>query len=522
MAGGSVFISYRREDAAGEAGRLSDHLTRRFGPNRVFIDIDTIVPGSDFVVELDKALGGTTVVLVMIGRKWLTVVNADGSRRLDDAGDFVRREIHTALQRGTRVIPVLVQGAAMPSVADLPADLAPLARRQASAIQHEEFGADAQRLATAIAPLVEGTVPWWERRQSRSLAAAAVVAVVLAVAAWAWFRPGAASDQTPEAQSTAQTSGDQARQARQRQVDDLVKVATGQHQRRQFAEAMGTLDTAVAIDADVTGAKTLQEDVAMQWMRELTVPEGQTFTTAMAVPLAVLDRAAPFATGARQADLLAHLGWATFLRQREGGRLINPAELYRKAIAADAKNPYANAMLGHWTLWDGGTASLAQARPFFRVAADAGRATDFVRTLQLAALRNRRSEECQLEAIRVLDEMRRRGEMLAERDASDVWSTYYFALSDNGGLGTADLVAVLPPSEHLLTLDWAFGAVARDNDSRRDQFRYYVARLQAAAGRTAEAREGLKAIAAGFGPRSSGSLPDAVKRAMRELGEAAP
>src|SRR6185436_20376025 len=109
MPGGSIFISYRRQDAAGEAGRLSDHLTRRFGPNVVFMDIDTIAPGTDFVVELDRALGKTAVVIVVIGRKWLTVTNPDGSRRIDDRADFVRSEIHTALQRGTRVIPVLVQ-----------------------------------------------------------------------------------------------------------------------------------------------------------------------------------------------------------------------------------------------------------------------------------------------------------------------------------------------------------------------------------------------------------------------------
>jgi hypothetical protein len=134
MPGGAIFISYRREDAAGEAGRLSDHLARRFGEARVFIDIDTIAPGTDFIVELDRALADTKVLLVIIGRRWLDAADATGARRLDRADDFVRREIHSALSRGVRIVPVLVQGATMPSEADLPKPLAKLATRQAMAI----------------------------------------------------------------------------------------------------------------------------------------------------------------------------------------------------------------------------------------------------------------------------------------------------------------------------------------------------------------------------------------------------
>ena len=155
MDGGGIFLSYRRDDTAGEAGRLAEHLVRRFGQDRVFIDIDTIAPGTDFTTELERALVGTTVVLVIIGRRWLTAADAQGRRRLDVSDDFVRREILTALQRGTRLIPVLVQNATMPTAADLPDVLGPLASRQAIAIQHEEFGADTQRLADAIAPLLE-------------------------------------------------------------------------------------------------------------------------------------------------------------------------------------------------------------------------------------------------------------------------------------------------------------------------------------------------------------------------------
>ena len=261
----------------------------------------------------------------------------------------------------------------------------------------------------------------------------------------------------------------------------------------------------------------------MHMIRDLSKGGAATFSDAMKQPLAVLDRAMPSATGSRQADLLAHLGWATFLRRRDGDSRIDPEEMYRKAIAADRTNPFANAMLGHWILWErGNPAGLERARPFFRLAADAGRATDVVRNMQLSALRNCQTPACRLEAIRVLDEMRRRGEPLPPNHARDIWSTYYFALGDRGDLDTAALVAVLPPTEHLLTLHWAFDGLTQDDRSRRQQLRYYAARLQAAAGRTAEAREALRALRAEFGPSSGGSLPDAVQKALKELGPGPP
>jgi hypothetical protein len=513
MVGGGIFISYRRDDAAGEAGRLADHLARRFGQDRVFIDIDTIAPGTDFTAELERALAGTKVVLVIIGRRWLAAADAQGNRRLDAPDDFVRREIVTALQRGTRLVPVLVQNAVMPSPAELPEPLGPLASRQAMAIQHEEFGADAQRLADAIAPLLEPVDTG--SRLGRKAIAAIVVAALLTVGllGWRWQRSAADADVTTRAAEQASA----ARQARQQEVDDLVRVADAQRERGQLPDALTTLERAISFDADTSHAKALEEDVAMQWVRDLTVESGQRFADAMTPALAVLDRAAPFATGSRQGDLLAHLGWATYLRWRDGERRLNPADVYRKALAVDPANPYANAMLGHWIVsHEDGPDDLEQAPRFFRTAADAGRATDVVRGLQLSALRNVGSVDNRLETIRVIDEMRRRDERLRPRDVSDAWSIYYFALSDSGALTSAALLAVLPPTEHLLTLRWAFDEYARSEESRLFQMRYYTARLQVEAGNVTTARDALQALRTDLG-RSPGSLRDAVDRALKAL-----
>jgi hypothetical protein len=110
-----IFISYRREDSFGSAARLFDRLEARFGKNQVFMDIDAIKPGMDFVEAIDQAVGECDVLIAVIGPQWLTSTDADGSRRLDNPEDFVRLEISTAMDRKIDIFPLLVQGAAMPS-----------------------------------------------------------------------------------------------------------------------------------------------------------------------------------------------------------------------------------------------------------------------------------------------------------------------------------------------------------------------------------------------------------------------
>src|SRR5215831_10082603 len=145
-----VFINYRREDTAPYAGRLYDHLTAHFGEDQVFIDIDQIEPGEDFVEVINRKVGTCDIALVAIGPNWLRPIEASGKRRLDDEEDFVRMEIVAALQRKIRVIPVLVGGAQMPRKQDLPEALASLSRRNAIELSETRFHADVNRLIEAI------------------------------------------------------------------------------------------------------------------------------------------------------------------------------------------------------------------------------------------------------------------------------------------------------------------------------------------------------------------------------------
>ena len=133
MPGGNIFLNYRREDTEGYARLIQKSLEERF-PGCVFRDVSGIAPGANFVREIERKLETCHVLLVLIGKDWLTVKNAQGVRRLDDARDFVRLEIATGLRRGVPVIPVLVEGARMPEEGDLPDDLRPLSQHQAVTI----------------------------------------------------------------------------------------------------------------------------------------------------------------------------------------------------------------------------------------------------------------------------------------------------------------------------------------------------------------------------------------------------
>ena len=161
---GGVFISYRREDSRGVAGRIYDRLSDRLGSENVFFDVDNIAPGLDFVEVLTARVGACDALVAVIGKDWVASADRTGRRRLDNAEDFVRVEIEAALKRGVRVIPVLVEDAAMPQAEELPESLRKLARRQGIAIDHARFNSDVERLIRVLSEIEEEA-----RRASRPM-----------------------------------------------------------------------------------------------------------------------------------------------------------------------------------------------------------------------------------------------------------------------------------------------------------------------------------------------------------------
>ena len=183
-----IFISYRRDDTAGRAGRLFDVLVTRFGARNVFQDVTAIEPGVDFAKRVDEAIAGSDAVLVVIGADWLATPGPDGSRRLDDPDDYVRREVSAALRAGARVVPILVNDARLPAVTDLPDDLQPLASRQSVALGDATWHQDVDALIRRL----EGEQVVDTPRRRSVMIGAAVVLIAVTLFGWVWLRGGGA------------------------------------------------------------------------------------------------------------------------------------------------------------------------------------------------------------------------------------------------------------------------------------------------------------------------------------------
>jgi hypothetical protein len=213
-----IFISYRRNESAGHAGRLFDRLTARFGDDRVFMDVDTLAPSDRFATRIEKAIATADVMLVLIGPNW--VAQADRLARPDD---FIRREIQAALRVECRLVPVCLDGAPMPDAASLPEDLRPLLASEGAVLRHGEFLRDADHLADSLAAFVRPSadatrrglsvalaragwpLSWWAGlvRRTSPRAALAIVAMPMALVwaltvagAWWQARQGEADDFT--------------------------------------------------------------------------------------------------------------------------------------------------------------------------------------------------------------------------------------------------------------------------------------------------------------------------------------
>ncbi len=146
-----IFISYRRQDSSAIVGRVIDRLETNFGKGHIFRDLDSIGYGQDCGEVIGQALTECKVLLVIIGDEWEQVKDENGIRRLDKPDDCVRLEVSKALRQEVHVIPVLVEGARMPSAGNLPKDIRELAERNAAKVRNDpDFDVDIERLCAAI------------------------------------------------------------------------------------------------------------------------------------------------------------------------------------------------------------------------------------------------------------------------------------------------------------------------------------------------------------------------------------
>src|SRR6187455_2074913 len=146
----TVFVSYRREDTAGEARALFNELSTKLGKESVFMDVDNIALGRDFRHVLQEHLAACDLLLVIVGRGWVEAKDASGRNRLEQPNDFVRLEIETALKRNIPVTPVLVQGAQMPTVDQLPEDVRDFAYRNGFELSHARWESDVAEMCKRL------------------------------------------------------------------------------------------------------------------------------------------------------------------------------------------------------------------------------------------------------------------------------------------------------------------------------------------------------------------------------------
>lgn len=279
---------------------------------------------------------------------------------------------------------------------------------------------------------------------------------------------------------------------RQRQATEHYNVGKLQHGAADYVGAWNSFEQ--GLKASGAGGKLVkltgqlgketimlreaQEDLAMEWLENITTSEGQSFTDIVDRLFPVLSRGLASSSGARKADLLAHTGWANFLRWRDGKRHLNPEPQYREALEIDPANPYAHAHWGHWILWMGEAPE--GARQHFSAALTSGRVRDYVRRIQLSAWKNE-GEDGHPEFLAAVNDMRKNHESIDSQTISYLRAIYYLSCPRYDSTRFTRLIAAVPATEQLAT----FRALLSDWDSpSRDAC---LASLMQAAGQQEEA-----------------------------------
>jgi hypothetical protein len=258
--------------------------------------------------------------------------------------------------------------------------------------------------------------------------------------------------------------------------------------------------------------RAAEQDLAMEWLRSSHVPDGSQFSAIADKLVNVLTIGANTSNGARKADLLAHLGWAYFLKQRDGDESLRPDTEYKEAVTADAKNPYANVFWGHWILWKHGALNDANER--FVLALSSDRARSVVRHFQLAALANVRSNDSDAAWLRVVSDMQAGGEKIGSSLRNEVCNRYEQALQDEALM--QQLSAQVPATRQVELLQALLQSEGISEVQKTTLSAALAVSLEAA-GRSQDALEAWKVLAAELKSQPHSIWSDRVDAAMKRL-----
>lgn len=236
-----IFINYRRQDSQGTTFALREKLLKYFDDKEVFMDIEGLDAGEDFVDGLARTVSLADVMIVMIGRQWLDIRDSEGNKRLFKDDDFVRIEIASAISQGKKILPVLLDGTLMPDAADLPDDMKDLARRNAMELRLSRIDDDTRAIAEALKNLIPSKTI--TRKQMALTAAAALVIGILAgpfVNTWSGLDWG--PDQSKIALGKAQERLESLRKDLEQTGADLEEAkATSKQYLQSYRKARGEI-----------------------------------------------------------------------------------------------------------------------------------------------------------------------------------------------------------------------------------------------------------------------------------------
>ncbi len=439
-----IFISY-----ASEQRTLAEEiaLALRAEGHQVFFDRSQLTDGDAYNAPLREAIDGCDLLVFLVspeavkeGRYTLTELGLAEDKWPSPTG---------------HVLPVLAQ----------PTDAASIPPYLRAVVMLRPAGSTPAEVVAAVERLSK---PRWLRLARRFALALGIVALVGGgFGAW-------------RAVENWRTCG---------QAQRLVDEAKLQQGAGGYAAGWNRYADALAMCPRSSAALQGQERLAMDWLENIRVTEGkQTFTDIANQVQPALSRAAVGKDDRGAADALAHLGWADFLRSRDGQGGLDPVRYYQQALQRDPQNSYAHAFWGHYIL--AGDGDLQEAKAHFAKALGSHDHKPFVRTLQLAALTWRSSPELQNEVVRVANEMRTQGE--APDSVSSIWNVYYERLV--GGQERDDFLAALPPHDHVAAFQWLFPKYAQS--SNRYAYLFMLAQLQEHAGDRAQALASYQALLA--------------------------
>jgi len=270
------------------------------------------------------------------------------------------------------------------------------------------------------------------------------------------------------------------RTERRKDVATLVATAAEEQKASDYIASWQTLERAVQLEPNSARVRAAQEGLALAWLEDVHLQESQKFSDVTEKLEPILERAvASGKPGSREADLRAHIGWIYFLESRDGRLDLDPIGPYREAAKEDPDNPYAQAMWGHWILWQN-CEKIQEAKGHFAAALASQRERDYVRRLEMLALLNCHNHQANLEVIRVANAMREERGTPDDGTREHILGIYYFEFTPKTA-ETSEFINAVPPAEHVATFRWLFDSVSSDANSSSSQA-YYLAELEEAAG----------------------------------------